>query len=67
MWMINQPKRNYKEYAREAPPPSRESLLRGHAARWVAVRQAWLDRALLVEARYQATQHALNKINVTTL
>ncbi|RVE42968.1 hypothetical protein evm_012372 [Chilo suppressalis] len=60
-------KENINLNYREAPPPSRESLLRGHAARWVAVRQAWLDRALLVEARYQATQHALNKINVTTL
>ncbi|CAG9786971.1 unnamed protein product [Diatraea saccharalis] len=44
--------------------PSREQLLRAHARRWADVRQAWLDQAQLVEARYHHTQQSLNKINV---
>ncbi|XP_028177748.1 protein lin-37 homolog isoform X2 [Ostrinia furnacalis] len=52
---------------REAPPPSREQLLRWHGARWAAVRQAWLDQAQRVEARYDAAQNVLNKININAL
>ncbi|XP_075978059.1 myb-interacting protein 40 isoform X2 [Anticarsia gemmatalis] len=49
---------------REAPPPSREQLLASHSVRWVAVRQAWLEQAAKVEARYEGAQQLLNKINV---
>ncbi|KAM3957159.1 myb-interacting protein 40 [Aphomia sociella] len=52
---------------REAPPPSREQLLQSHAARWAAVRQAWIDQGTKVEARYEATQQLLNKINVNAM
>ncbi|XP_026331799.1 protein lin-37 homolog [Hyposmocoma kahamanoa] len=49
---------------REAPPPTREQLLQSHMARWKPVRLAWLEQASKVEARYEATQQVLNKINV---
>ncbi|KAL0838521.1 hypothetical protein ABMA28_016638 [Loxostege sticticalis] len=52
---------------REAPPPSREQLLRWHGVRWAAVRQAWVEQAQRVEARYDATQTLLNKININAL
>ncbi|XP_026761658.1 protein lin-37 homolog [Galleria mellonella] len=52
---------------RDGPLPSREQLLQSHAARWAAVRQAWLDQAARVEARYETTQQLLNKINVNSM
>lgn len=52
------------QFQREAPPPTKEQLLASHSSRWVAVRQAWLEQAAKVEARYENTQQVLNKINV---
>ncbi|CAH2244578.1 protein lin-37 homolog isoform X2 [Pararge aegeria] len=51
----------------EAPPPSKEQLLSQHTSRWVEVRNAWLQQAMLVETRYSATQALLNKINHNNL
>ncbi|XP_047030472.1 protein lin-37 homolog isoform X1 [Helicoverpa zea] len=60
-------KNNINLNYREAPPPSREQLLASHSVRWTAVRQAWLEQAAKVEARYETTQQILNKINVNAL
>ncbi|XP_026488137.1 protein lin-37 homolog isoform X1 [Vanessa tameamea] len=60
-------KNNINLNYREAPPPSKEQLLHEHMTRWAGVRGAWLDRAALVEARYNSTQNILNKINVNGL
>ncbi|KAI5631188.1 LIN37 domain-containing protein [Phthorimaea operculella] len=49
------------------PLPSREQLLAVHCARWAGVRRAWSDQAARVEARYDATQQLLNRINVSAL
>ncbi|OWR45380.1 putative antolefinin [Danaus plexippus plexippus] len=49
---------------REAPPPSKDQLIRWHTARWANVRSAWLQRAHEAESRYSATQAVLNKINI---
>ncbi|XP_053609688.1 protein lin-37 homolog [Plodia interpunctella] len=48
----------------EGNPPCREELLQELSVRWAGVRQAWLDQAARVEARYQGTQRVLNSINV---
>ncbi|XP_028035996.1 protein lin-37 homolog [Bombyx mandarina] len=48
------------------PPPSREQLLSSLQARWSAVREAWLQQSARAEARYEATQKILNKINVNS-
>ncbi|XP_049873806.1 protein lin-37 homolog isoform X2 [Pectinophora gossypiella] len=60
-------KNNINLNYREAPPPSKESLLAQHCARWAGVRRAWLQQGAAVEARYEATQQLLNKINVNSL
>lgn len=49
---------------REAPPPSRDSLLRSHLARWQAVRTSWMEQCVKYEARYQGTQDLLNNMNM---
>ncbi|KAF9805396.1 hypothetical protein SFRURICE_018287 [Spodoptera frugiperda] len=60
-------KNNINLNYREAPPPTKEQLLASHSSRWVAVRQAWLEQAAKVEARYENTQQVLNKINVNAI
>ncbi|XP_068633462.1 protein lin-37 homolog [Battus philenor] len=52
---------------RDAVPPSREMLMEEHLRRWVGIRNAWLDQASKVEARYAETQRVLNNINVNAL
>ncbi|XP_023938846.2 protein lin-37 homolog [Bicyclus anynana] len=51
----------------EAQPPSKEELLAQHMSRWADVRNAWQQRAVLVEARYSATQDVLNQISHNNL
>lgn len=60
-------KNNINLNYREAPPPTREQLLASHSSRWLAVRQAWLEQAAKVEARYDSAQQLLNKINVNAI
>ncbi|KAJ8731102.1 hypothetical protein PYW07_004266 [Mythimna separata] len=60
-------KNNINLNYREAPPPTREQLLASHSSRWLAVRQAWLEQAAKVEARYDAAHQLLNKINVNAI
>ncbi|XP_049884884.1 protein lin-37 homolog [Pectinophora gossypiella] len=60
-------KNNINLNYREAPPPSREALLAQHSRRWAGVRQAWMEQASAVEARYEASQQLLNKIHVNAI